>query len=234
MFISALLIGFLGSMHCVAMCSPITLMLGNANKTSQFVLQRINYNTGRVVGYALLGAIAGIFGKILSLTGLQQWFSIGFGVLIIIVVILFDSSIIYNPSYKPLQKFILFIRTRFSVVQQSQSKIKGFIIGLLNGFLPCGLVYMAIIGAVTMDSIFEAILYMIVFGLGTWPMMLFVAFSGGMLAKKSNIVLLKIVPIVIAILFIVRGLGLGIPYLSPKFEEKGESPSNITECVSVK
>lgn len=233
MFISALLIGFLGSMHCIAMCSPITLMLGGANKTSQFVLQRINYNAGRVVGYALLGAIAGLFGKILNLTGLQQWFSIGFGVLIFITVILYDSSIIYNPSFKPLQKLVLFLRARFSRIQQSQSKVKGFIIGLLNGFLPCGLVYMAIIGAITMDSVFKAILYMVIFGFGTWPMMLFVSFSGGILVKKSNTILLKVVPIIVAILFIVRGLGLGVPYLSPKFEQRGDN-MNITECVSVK
>jgi len=232
MFISALLIGFLGSIHCAAMCSPITLMLGSASNRSKFVYQRVIYNVGRVVGYALLGTIAGTFGQMLSLSGLQQWFSIGIGSVIFVLVLFFNSNVFYNPSFKPLQKIAVFIRVKFSHIYQSEMKMKGFIIGVFNGFLPCGLVYMAIIGAITMDSMFEAILYMIVFGFGTWPMMFFVSFSGGILLKKSSAVLLKIVPIIIAILFIVRGLGLGVPYLSPKFEETNNQ-NNIIDCVSV-
>lgn len=232
MFISALLIGFLGSLHCIAMCSPITMMLGGKQLSFQFVFQRLSYNTGRIIGYAFLGAIAGLFGKAVNMAGLQQWFSIGLGVSLLLLVLVFGSSKIFNPSFGPLNKFILILRANFSKVYQSELKIKGLLIGLLNGFLPCGLVYMALIGAITMDSIYSSMLYMIVFGLGTWPMMLVISFLSGTISKFSSAMLLKIVPIVIAILFIVRGLGLGIPYLSPKINPI-QSQVEINECVDV-
>lgn len=232
MFLSALLIGFLGSVHCIAMCSPITLMLGGKQRTSQFVFRRVSYNVGRILGYAILGTFAGVFGRAINLAGLQQWFSIGLGVALLLLVLFFGSSKVYNPSFQSLQKLVIFLRTKFSGIYQSEIKFKGLLIGLLNGFLPCGLVYMAIIGAITMDSIPNSMLYMIVFGLGTWPMMFFVAFASGVITNKSNAKLLRIVPVLIAILFIVRGLGLGIPYLSPEMNPI-QSQTTITDCVDV-
>lgn len=91
---------------------------------------------------------------------------------------------------------------------------------------------MAIIGSITMDSITNSMLYMLVFGLGTWPMMLFVSFTGGAFMKVWNLKLLKIVPIVVAILFIVRGLGLGIPYISPSINPI-QGQVNVTDCVEL-
>ncbi len=91
-------------------------------------------------------------------------------------------------------------------------------IGFLNGFLPCGLVYMALLGAIATGSALKGSLYMFVFGIGTIPLMTtaiyFSRFLSGVVRKKIQ----KAIPIflvIIGFLFILRGLGLGIPYISP-------------------
>lgn len=230
MFLSALIIGLLGSLHCIAMCSPITLMLGKSSNSTNFLIQRVLYNVGRLVGYATLGLVAGVLGRLINFAGIQQWFSIGIGIGLLVMVLLFNSNAIYNPSFKPLQTLVVYLRSRFSHIYSSQSKFKGLFIGILNGFLPCGLVYMAIIGAVTMNSLFDSIIYMVVFGIGTWPMMLLASFSSGWITKKVGVGFLKVVPIVLALLFIVRGLGLGIPYVSPEFNETSLQ-NGVVECA---
>lgn len=232
MYLSALLIGFLGSMHCIAMCSPVTLLLGKNQRSIEFIIQRLSYNTGRIIGYSILGVVAGVFGKVINLVGLQQWISIALGVSLLILVLIYGSSKFYNPSFQPLQKLANLLRTKFSTIYKSELKIKGLLIGLLNGFLPCGLVYMAVLGAITMDTIANSIIYMIVFGFGTWPMMLVVSFLSGKILKFSNVNLLRVVPVIIAVLFIVRGLGLGIPYISPN-NVPIQNENNITDCVDI-
>jgi len=230
MYTTAVLIGLMGSLHCVTMCSSITLLIGVKNKSSSYVIQRILYNVGRLVGYATLGLLAGLFGRLAWFFGAQQWFTIGFGVLLLVSLLLYGSKSIHNPTWKPLIKFTSYLKRAFSKVYQWESPFKGLMIGVLNGFLPCGLVYMALIGAISMGSFEGAVGYMVLFGIGTWPMMLAVSFFGGWVKSKMNLNTLKVVPYVIALLFILRGLDLGIPYLSPKMEMTMHNNTDIPVC----
>ena len=99
---------------------------------------------------------------------------------------------------------------------------------MLNGLLPCGLVYMAIAGAIGTGGIVEGSLYMFLFGLGTIPMLLAISLAGNILSLTVRNNINKLIPVLVVIvglLFILRGLSLGIPYLSPpkqKIEQKFE------------
>lgn len=231
MYISSVLIGLMGSLHCVTMCSSITLLIGGDKRSKKYTFQRILYNIGRLIGYSGLGILAGSFGKIAWLFGLQQWFSIGFGIVLLLSLVFYGSKSIHNPTWKPLLKLTTWLKLSFSKVYQWESSFKGLAIGVLNGFLPCGLVYMALIGAISMSSITGGITYMLVFGLGTFPMMITVSFFGGWVKSKMNFRILKIVPYIIALLFILRGLNLGIPYLSPEINANSNG-EEITTCIN--
>ncbi len=231
MFISALLIGIMGSLHCVVMCSPITLLIGNSKSKTNFILQRLQYNIGRLLGYGILGIFAGLFGQLIAIFGLQRWVSILIGAVILIALLLFGSEKIHNPPFKSLSYLTNWLKNQFGFIYKSNSSVKGLLIGILNGFLPCGLVYMALLGASTSYTMVQSVLFMIVFGLGTWPVMLFVSFSSGFIQKKLSLTVFRIAPYLIAILFIIRGLGLGIPYLSPTIESNSDENS-IPICAS--
>jgi len=105
-----------------------------------------------------------------------------------------------------------------------------FIIGILNGFLPCGLVYIAIASAIVLGSVEQGVVYMVVFGLGTIPVMLSLSVLGNVVSIRFRKKVSKIIPyfiILIGILFILRGLNLGIPYVSPKLDK---SDGTKMEC----
>lgn len=235
MYLTALLIGLMGSVHCVAMCSPITLLIGGNKTTMSFIAQRLQYNIGRLIGYAVLGVMAGFFGQLFSLFGWQRWITVIFGIALLLSLLIFGTKAIHYPSFRFLKNIAIWLKKRFGFIYKRDTPFKGFIIGVLNGFLPCGLVYMALLGATTTSTFTESIFYMLMFGLGTWPMMLIVSFSGGWLNRKLRITRLKLLPYLIAILFIVRGLGLGIPYLSPAVEQRNVNegiPVCVIQCPS--
>ena len=214
MYLTAALIGLVGSLHCLAMCSSITLLIGGDRMTKSFVLQRILYNVGRLVGYAVLGVLVGLLGMLAWFFGVQQWLSVILGIVLMLSLLLFGIQVIHNPTWKPLLKLTTWLKRSFSKVYQWDNSFKGLSIGVLNGFLPCGLVYMALMGAMSMSSVAESIVYMVVFGLGTWPMMLAVSVFGGWFKLRISTTALRYIPYVIALLFILRGLDLGIPYVS--------------------
>lgn len=90
--------------------------------------------------------------------------------------------------------------------------------GLLNGLLPCGLVYVACAGATATGHPWSGARYMLVFGAGTVPLMLAISLSGRLVPSALRLKLRQAVPIcilLVAALLILRGLSLGIPYLSP-------------------
>ena len=109
---------------------------------------------------------------------------------------------------------------QFSKFINKPGKNSLFIIGVLNGFLPCGLVYMAIAGAYSNYDIVNAMIFMLFFGLGTFPMMLSISFFGKHLKNKINVrKMFPFIAFIMGVLFIVRGLELNIPYLSPLFKK---------------
>ncbi|SHG68284.1 sulfite exporter TauE/SafE family protein [Flagellimonas flava] len=233
MLASALALGFLGSLHCLGMCGPIAFMLpldhdNIAKKTSQVFI----YHFGRMLAYGSIGIVFGFLGKGLSLFGMQQKLSIAMGVLMIILVLIpsktFNANIISKPVYRWLGK----LKSKLGAELKKKTPDTFLTIGFLNGFLPCGLVYMALIGALAVGNPWQGGLYMILFGMGTIPLMTATVFSRNLIGNAIKSRIRKLIPvfvILIGALFIIRGMGLGIPYVSPKQVQTPMASSTI-EC----
>ena len=224
MFLTAFAIGALGSFHCIGMCGPIALSVPMAGKTGFAGLIRgLAYNLGRVLTYAILGLIVGFLGKQLVFGNFQQGLSIAVGVLIIAFVIL--PKTITNkldPTSKFVQVFVK-LKGTFQGSFRSKSPTGPLFLGLINGLLPCGLVYVGLAGALAMADPFSSALFMAAFGLGTVPMMITVILAGDLISVQWRAKVRKLMPVMFVImgtLFILRGMNLGIPYVSPKMDDK--------------
>jgi uncharacterized protein len=208
--ISALLIGLAGSMHCLGMCSPLQAAFIGKESFSRYFI----YHIGRIFSYGVLGSIVGLLIEVIDLFILQQYISIISGVIIISFVFIkriqnelesfFSKTFVYQ-----------FVINRFSALSNKKGILPAILKGMLNGLLPCGLVYVALIASLNESHFWFSGLYMIMFGLGTIPLLL----ASNLLLKRiqfTNAYFIRnFLVSFVGILFILRGLGLGIPYLSP-------------------
>ena len=219
MLYSAFIFGIISSFHCIGMCGPIAMMLPvDAQNEFKKATQIFTYHFGRLMAYAFIGLIFGLLGRGFFLAGLQQKMSIFIGLAIILVVVIPEKTFANYNFSKPLYRIISRIKTNLGSHFKSKSYKSLFIIGLLNGFLPCGMVYVALFGAIAMQSASLGVLYMVLFGLGTIPLMTVVVYLNSILKLSFRNKIQKAIPYIavfIGVLFILRGLGLGIPYLSP-------------------
>lgn len=216
---SAIIFGLLGSFHCIGMCGPIAFMLpvDRSNSTKK-IFQIITYHIGRLFAYSIIGLILGILGKGFYIFGLQQQLSIIIGVLIIVVVCIPTKTFNKYNFSKPIYQLIAKVKYALGTALKKKTADTFLTIGFLNGLLPCGLVYMAVFASLAMPTTLQASLYMALFGLGTIPLMTTAIYLGKFLNSKIKQRITKAIPIfviIIGILFIFRGLGLGIPFLSP-------------------
>lgn len=234
MLYTAFILGLLGSFHCIGMCGPIAFMLPLDRKShTKRMFQIITYHSGRLFTYAFLGLLLGLLGKQLELFGLQQQISIAIGVIMIFLVILPASWLQKIRLTQPLYRLVSKMKSNMG--QQLKRKDPGtfFTLGFLNGLLPCGLVYMAIFASIAVGNTWEASLYMLFFGIGTIPLMTTAIYLGNTITKTVKQRIVKWIPVfvfVIGILFIVRGLGLGIPYVSPSKMVAHEKVSTQHQC----
>ncbi|MFD1614859.1 sulfite exporter TauE/SafE family protein [Gelatiniphilus marinus] len=224
---SALILGLLGSFHCIGMCGPIAFMLPvNRSNSTKKVIQISLYHFGRLLAYSIIGLVFGLVGKSLYIFGLQQQLSIVIGALMIVIVLIpVQTFNKYNFS-KPVYNIISKVKSALGKALKKKTADTFLTIGFLNGFLPCGLVYMAVFASITTANALQGSLYMLLFGLGTVPLMTSAIYLGKFLNTSVKQRIQKVIPVfvvVIGLLFIIRGLGLGIPYLSP---------APITETVS--
>lgn len=212
-------IGFFGSLHCVGMCGPLALALPLPTRsTGQKVFGALLYNIGRALTYSLLGLIFGFIGVGLKHSGIQEMVSIVCGTVMILSVILPGIIKLPKGSNKITNSVYSSLRRKIGDSLNRRKVGNLLIIGILNGFLPCGLVYVAISKAVLSLSLQESVLSMFFFGLGTLPMMFAVAFFSDIIKSKYLHRLKRFIPVFIVLLgliFILRGLNLGIPYISP-------------------
>ncbi|BAX79610.1 sulfite exporter TauE/SafE family protein [Labilibaculum antarcticum] len=218
-YLSALILGLMGSFHCVGMCGPIALAI--PLKTTSW-LARISggviYNIGRALTYAFMGAIFGLLGRGLVMSGFQQWVSVIMGAIMILSVI---TPSIYKNRFnaeKGLFSFVGKVKLSLGKLFTQRSYGSLFLIGLLNGLLPCGLVYVAIAAAIATGSAAGGGLFMFIFGLGTLPMMLAISLIGNLITLELRKKITRLIPyaiVFIGVLFVLRGLSLGIPFLSP-------------------
>ena len=218
MLLSALIFGLLGSFHCIGMCGPIAFMLPvDREKPIKRFLQIASYHLGRLFTYSLIGLLFGFLGKGFYFFGFQQQLSIIVG-LLMILVILFPKILQRLSLSKKISTVILKIKNSLGKELRKKGNDTFFTIGFLNGFLPCGLVYMAIFGALTTSNAFTGSLYMFLFGIGTIPLMTAFVYLGNFTKGNFRKNIQKAIPVMVVFigtLFIVRGLGLGIPFISP-------------------
>ena len=227
--LSALILGLMGSFHCAGMCGPIAIALPlHGNTVPQKIFGGTLYNVGRTITYGIMGAIFGLLGQGLHMIGFQQKISVIMGA-VMIVSVLFPA--LFKNQYrmdKSMFSIVGKLKKRIGEMFSIRSFQSLFFIGMLNGLLPCGLVYMAIAGAIGTGNAAEGTLYMILFGLGTIPMLLTISLAGNIMSQAIRRKINKLIPVmvvVVGLLFILRGLSLGIPYLSPekqKIEQKFE------------
>jgi len=216
---AAFLLGLISSFHCIGMCGPIAVMLPveHSNPVKK-AAQIFTYQTGRIVAYASIGLLFGLLGRGLFLAGFQQHLSVLTGILMIVAVVIPERIFAQYNFSKPVFRVISNLKTALGKQFRNKSYRSFFTIGLLNGFLPCGLVYAALFGAIAMQNATLGTLYMVLFGLGTLPLMTTVIYLKTAFSVRMRNNIQKIIPyavVCIGILFILRGLGLGIPYISP-------------------
>jgi uncharacterized protein len=213
---TALLLGLVGSVHCAGMCGPLALALpAGGDSRAAFIAGRLAYNLGRILTYAGLGAVFGLVGQGFVLAGVQRWVSLILGAAILIG--LFFSPRLLKAA--PVTGAVSRLKVGLGRLLRARTLTASLGFGLLNGLLPCGLVYVACAGATATGSIATGVQYMVVFGLGTVPMLLGIALLGNQLQLLLRFKLQRLIPVSLALvgtLLLLRGMALGIPYVSPK------------------
>jgi sulfite exporter TauE/SafE len=218
----AFFIGLFGSIHCVGMCGPLALAVPSFHsKWWLIVADKITYNFGRVISYTFLGLLIGFIGRQLWLAGLQQAISLLSGALIIlagfsrVLKLKLTGSVFVSAIFKPFNGLLIYAL---------KHRAGNFLVGLLNGFLPCGFVYLAMAGAINASSPLASAQFMFCFGMGTFPLMLATTISSGFMGPRVRRRINKAIPyfmIFLGFWFILRGMSLNIPYLSPDKQPSG-------------
>lgn len=229
MLLTALFLGAASSLHCAGMCGAIALALPRSmNGMVLFVTGRLLYNAGRIMTYSMLGFAVGLVGKMFNIHAYQEVLSMTIGV-ILLAAVLAPSRIVTRFTTilgfeRVIQRGVSRLKASLGAMFGSHRLESLFAIGLLNGLLPCGLVYMALAGALSMPTPLEGAGFMLLFGAGTLPAMLVLSFTSTVIPASARVRLGRLVPVAVGImgvLFVVRGLGLGIPF----------SPQLIPETV---
>lgn len=217
---TAFILGFAGSLHCFSMCGPISLLLPiNRKKIIKMIFQNIIYQLGRILSYTILGLFFGIIGHSFSLIGLHKIISIFLGLNILLYVFFYKKIFYIKFLNQYLIKIINIFQSYIVYFIKKNNFFSLFIVGLLNGLLPCGLLYIAIFTSISMGNILYGGLFMLYFGIGTIPIMFITTIIGNYIKYfiKNNITKI-IIPITLSfvgILLFLRGFGLDIKYLSP-------------------
>lgn len=219
--IAALGLGLGTSLHCLGMCGPIafSLGLGGENKFN-FTFKNLTYQLGRVTTYATLGAILGFIGQGISFAGFQKYLSIIVGVMMITMVLM-PKNLSTGTTNKFIGRWLIKLKSSLGSFMRRKDYSSLYITGILNGLLPCGMVYIALAAALGVGDAVGSAIFMALFGLGTIPLMFLAVLFGSVVSVGVRNKILNFIPIItifIGVLFILRGLELGIPYLSPPAE----------------
>jgi hypothetical protein len=222
-FITPLTIGLIGSFHCIGMCGPIVvaLPLKKHNLISKLTGAFL-YNSGRVFTYSVIGILFGLLGRGIHLAGIQQWTSILLGIAMIITVLFpyfFREKIAVGSLFSGFSSRLI---VRLKRLFTDRTYFSLLMIGILNGLLPCGLVYVAVAGAINSGRVVSGAFFMMLFGIGTIPLLLVAILAGNLVGYQIRSKMLRIVPyfvFMLGVLFILRGMSLGIPFVSPTSEK---------------
>lgn len=217
--IAGILLGLTSSLHCIGMCGPIAMAIPvNRSSQTKMLLGIGAYNIGRALTYGVLGLIVGSFGLSLATFGVLQWISIIAGVLLIIYA--WRKYLIELPWLHKLD-LNKYLNGIFGKVIRSESRFKLLFLGMVNGLLPCGMVYIALLNAILAGDIYSGAAAMIAFGIGTMPAMIAVSYTANRITGNLRAKLGKLVPYVmtlVGLLIVLRGMNLGIPFISPEIK----------------
>lgn len=223
---AAFTMGLLGSLHCAGMCAPIALSLPYPDRDAWGRMRNVLlYNTGRLITYSLIGLLFGLLGKGLFFAGWQRAVSVGMGVILLLVSFSLIKPEKFLLANRHLSRLYVWLKTQLGTRLKRAGGSSIFVVGLLNGLLPCGLVYLAIIGAMTAEQVWQGVFYMASFGLGTFPLMIAVVWSGLWLRPGIRQIFTRFYPILLfalAVLLIWRGLLLQIPRSLELWEALGQ------------
>lgn len=212
---TAFMLGLVGSLHCAGMCGPLAMAVPVVGQGRGAVVRsRLIYNLGRIATYAVMGSVVGLLGQAFALAGVQRWISLTAGALILIGVLVSSRWL----GGQALNRGVVSLKNAFGHLLRRRTVGAVALLGALNGLLPCGLVYVACTAALASHHWWEAVTYMTLFGIGTVPMMFGLGMVGLKLQSMLRFRLQRLVPMSLAIvggLLLLRGLALGIPYVSP-------------------
>ena len=217
---SALILGLVSSLHCLGMCGPLVIgILSPESGKWRKVQVLLLYHSGRLLIYGLLGIISGLLINRLIFANIQQSISIVLGSLVLLWVIADRMNWLRNPGISFPGKIVHRLMAKFLTVN---GRIKYLLLGGVNGLLPCGMVYIAVAGAMAAPGAGESFAFMVLFGLGTLPLLTLVSGLGAWIKsgiRRYNRLIQPAFLLVFSVLLIVRGLNLGVPYLSPAAEK---------------
>ncbi|MEX1239138.1 MAG: sulfite exporter TauE/SafE family protein [Cyclobacteriaceae bacterium] len=170
MWVTALLIGFAGSFHCLGMCSPLAMAVTSMKPSALF--NRFLYNTGRITTYALMGSIVSGAGFLLPFHKFQNIISIALGLALLVIGFGGLRKITIPGLTSLMQKLSSRLKALFGRQLKHKSMGAIVILGALNGLLPCGLTFIALTWCLTLKGPLDGFNFMLLFGAGTLPVML--------------------------------------------------------------
>lgn len=227
--IAGFVLGSISSFHCVGMCGPLALALPVQHLSGfQKSFSLILYHIGRISVYAGFGLVFGLAGRGLYIAGFQQWFSIGLGLFMLFMLV---QYFVYRNFPQPalIQKAYQKIQFRMIRLWKLPSRSSFLLLGMANGLLPCGMVYLAIAGALNASEVKSGVVFMFFFGLGTLPPLFALSYFGSLFKLSFRNKIRQLTPFIVAfmaIVLILRGLNLGIPYISPLLGAAGKPAVN--------
>jgi sulfite exporter TauE/SafE len=206
--------GLLGSLHCAAMCGPLVMSLPLSGTNWWFnLLQRLLYQSGRILTYSIFGLISGILGSGMNVLGLQQSLALISGFLLISIAV-FHFSGIKTSRFNLIQAKMLSPIAKH-IGQWLSKPYGGLFAGALHGLIPCGMVYMAVAASLNTASPTAGAEFMFFFGLGTTPLLLLASLAPLFLRKfKAPRLMLPVVFFIAGAFLIIRGLNVDVPFIS--------------------
>ncbi|HHW24993.1 MAG TPA: heavy metal transporter [Clostridiales bacterium] len=215
-------VGLLTSLHCVAMCGGINLSVsmpqgGERRDAGAAILPSLLYNFGRILSYTVIGGIVGAIGSAISLSGTVKGIvQLVAGVFMILMGLNMLGVFPWLRKLTPRLPGVL-----AGKIGKAGAKKSPFIVGLLNGFMPCGPLQAMQLYALSTGSMVKGALSMLAFGLGTAPLMLGLGAFASLISKKHALKAIKIFAaavVALGIAMLQNGMslaGIAMPFSKP-------------------
>lgn len=223
----ALSMGLISSIHCIGMCGPIALAIPVRTESKwRRLAGSLIYNTGRTFTYGCLGMIVGTIGTSLSWLGFLRYGSVIIGGLMLGSV-LWPAAVTRHMHFPAFwTQIVAGLKQRMGKALKQGNPSGTLVLGMLNGLIPCGLVYMALVSSVATGSVVGGGIFMLLFGLGTIPAMAGIGLAGQLLTPALRTRFRKLTPVLIA----VAGIWLMARGIIAPHHAKAEMQTTITMC----